>query len=83
MRKISVMLNDSQYEFAKSKGRLWLRDVVQFIMANIAHHHAQLPLPHRFPCFVPRCRGFPRSGPVRGHEPGRRSPSLPRQLTAN
>lgn len=49
MRKITVTLNDSQYEFAKSKGRLWLRDVVQLIMDHPCHDpdYQPEPLPKR------------------------------------
>lgn len=32
MRKLTITLTDEQYEFAKSKGRLWLRGVVQAYM---------------------------------------------------
>jgi hypothetical protein len=32
VRQIRVLLTDEQYEFAKSQGRLWLRDVVQLCM---------------------------------------------------
>ena len=28
MRKLTITLTDEQYAFAKSKGRLWLRQVV-------------------------------------------------------
>ena len=32
MRQLRITLTDEQYEFVKSQGRLWLRDVVQIIM---------------------------------------------------
>jgi hypothetical protein len=32
VKQISVVLTDDQYAYAKSKGRLWLREVVQAFM---------------------------------------------------
>ena len=34
MRQIRVLLTDAQYAFAKEKGRLWLREVIEALRTD-------------------------------------------------